>query len=127
MTDHELIAAIYAEMNGAEWNADTLDAIAALMGAAGYEFADPNEGAGDAVEWQSLEPALRHMATMDEAGDSYVVESVKLASGVTLRAKAGPGFDVVGHLATGVSLEATGCARFFVPSRLIASVTVLPL
>lgn len=39
----ETLEAIHRELDGKEWNADTTDAIAQILAAAGYTFADPDD------------------------------------------------------------------------------------
>lgn len=128
MTDRDLVLAIVAEMNGKEWSADTLDNIAALLAGAGHRLRDVEE-AGEAVEWSGMSAATRHMHVLDGAGDPYVVESIKLASGVVLRAKSGPGFEVLTHNAAEISVQNE--AGFYGPFALradqLVSLSVLPL
>lgn len=43
MTDHELLLAIHALLDGKDWTSDTLGEIAALLDAAGYPIRDVND------------------------------------------------------------------------------------
>ena len=123
MTDKELLGAIQFELSSREWNADTFGAVAALMNAAGYSILDIS----DAQTFDDWRAAERYMRALDGSGDSYVVERVKIASGVVLRAKSGPGFDVYTHNADGMSIASDDSEMFAVAVERIASVAVLPL
>jgi hypothetical protein len=43
MTDHEIVVLIQRFLDGTEWNADTLDAIATLLNENGYPVRDLDE------------------------------------------------------------------------------------
>lgn len=43
MTDHDAMLAIQREVDGVEWTPDTLDRIAEILRAAGYQVRDPEE------------------------------------------------------------------------------------
>ena len=43
MSSEDALLAIQAELDGVEWNADTMEAIAQIMIAAGYRIRDPDD------------------------------------------------------------------------------------
>jgi hypothetical protein len=135
MNESELIAAIVDLLDGVEWRADTASDIAGLLTANGYRIRDLDDRDLSAdMEprfFRSLACASQHMGALDYDGDSYVVESVKLASGVVLRAKVGAGFSVHLHGPRSVVLScftgSTDGDLFEVPAARIASLVVQPL
>ena len=126
MNDRDLLLAIAARLSAREWDADTCEEIAALLRADGFVVFDV--GVSQTFDgWRAFE---YFMYALDGVGCSYVVERVKLASGVVLRANVGPGFDVHQHNSGGLVLscsEAPNAKQFKLPPNRIASVTVLPL
>lgn len=47
MNDHQAIRAIHREMDGTEWDSDTMSAIANILDQAGYRLRDPNDMDGE--------------------------------------------------------------------------------
>jgi len=54
MTDHEAMLAIQDPMDGAEWNSDTLEAVAEIMVEAGYQIRDMNTSAVISIWWLTV-------------------------------------------------------------------------
>ena len=84
----------------------------------------------ESYEWSSLASATRHMAALDYDGVAYVVERIKLSSGVVVRAKDGPGFDVWRHNSQWVRLGVSSLgpqSGFIVRAYQIAAVYVAAL
>jgi regulator of RNase E activity RraB len=48
VSDRDLLLAIQRELDGVEWNSDTLERIAQMMVSAGYRIRDPRELEDDA-------------------------------------------------------------------------------
>lgn len=108
MTDKELLGAIQFELSSREWSADTLDVIAELMNMGGYSIRGVDDGADFpyAHAPASLYRAHEIMKALDGWGDSYVIASIKLPSGVIMRSRFSDGFEVYGHSAVEISIGA---------------------